>query len=333
MTQPTPNRDPDRDSDRSPNELQRTQLMDSLLDALYGSTKQHSQDLVTQGLTHLERNSSPKPDDVRGRIAPHPENNPSSKRGMLAFASFVVSAALLIVLFSPIFGQNNSVQAAIERTIQNSLQDIGRHYKLKTQYNGGQLTTREADLFVKGPDRFAVRVMGPFKRGTTWIGAVEQKAWALFPIGPIFESTPEFISSWLSRNKEIQTPFLHISTILRRMKGDYNLLGRPDSDIETKQGLVRCQHIIAERKEGISDHDIPLRIELWIDSETGVAMKVRANWNPDLDPRGRESIEVKFLNETELTDDFFTPEAHGGQNRKKIRLNNESTSDVNSISL
>ena len=235
----------------------------------------------------------------------------------------VVAAMLMMGIFIPLSGSGNSLQAAIERTIEQATQDVGRHYQLTTVRFGGRLT-RQADLYVKGASRFTIKAPGPLNQ-PIWIGSVDNQAWALLPIGPILESNTDEMVTWIARSRQIETPFLHLSTILQRMRNAYDLEGLPDVTVETKAGRVRCQHIVARLKSG-QQTDIPQQIELWTDRKSGVAMKLIARWDQVNDRRRRDSVTIEFQEETYLEDDFFTPEAHGGQSRKRIRLNSENHS-------
>lgn len=286
----------------------KTDLVAALLDVLYESDVDHSQQLVTEGLKKIE--------------ASNPESSRTGAESWMRSRWFVITIAAAVLLavmaYVPTDLFRPSAKAAIGSSIEQAGKDVGRHYSLTASFvlDSGQTVTRQAELFVKGNESLAIQSSGIF--GTPyWMGSRHGKAWVVPPVGPVITGSTENLISWVAEQKEIETPYLHIATILERMRDVYSLEVLPDETIELPGDSVVCQRITGVFTGEASPRK-PDRIELWINSETRVAVKVVGTWKLDDGKSGRKRLTIWFKESLELASEFFTPEAHGGTGRRRI---------------
>ncbi|MEL7500090.1 MAG: hypothetical protein AAFN77_20990 [Planctomycetota bacterium] len=303
------------------NEEQRQQdLVESLLHSLYENDKNETLSLVSAGMQRIDETS---PVD----LPPPRSASPSHARHRHWWTIATVAAILTSVLIGlQWFESPRSATAAVTRSLEQAIQDIGRHYRvsLEIRMPDQSLQNYDADLYVKGGKRFAIRVFGPVQQARPfWLGANPDRSWVVPPVGPILEGEQRHLNQWAAKREDIATPYLHISTALELMRDNYELKSLPREDLKLHQQTVNCDHVSGTLK-GNSNQQNPHQFELWADAKTGVALKVVAYWNLADDEFGRQSVMIQFQNEESLDDNFFTPQAHGGTSRSRIKFSEES---------
>ena len=295
---------------------QKAHLIGAFLDALYGNTKRHSQLLVTAGLKRLREDARETP-----RSGKKTENLPDRSKGKSGIIAWGVAlaAVLLIAVTVRIFDTSQTAVAAVDASIAQSLQKIGRHYSITTKLRLSKTKTvdRNVDLFVKGANHVVMRAESLLSGRPIWIGNDQGAAWVVPPRGPVIVGNPGNLTQWVIGQEEIGTPYLHLSTILTRMRDFYQLESLPDQWIKIDNQSVRCRHITGKLNSEGSVHR-PDIIELWSDLESGFAVQLIARWHLSDGEVGRESVEVQFQEPVELHDQFFTPDAHGGKDRPRV---------------
>lgn len=291
---------------------QRLQFVDSLLKSLHDNNREHAQSLVTAGLDRLAT-AAPETQLKSRDFAISTILRPLQLIGLIA------AALILMAIFVPYFISSRSAMAAVTQSIEEAQKDVGRHYSVKSRIRVGELGTveRKGDLYIKGGERFAIHMDGVLPEPGIWLIGDRGRAWVVPPIGPILEGDVTELIDWLARRDDLATPYLRLSTILDRMRDSYHLKSMPDLMLQTKLGPVTCQHIVGTLKEP-DDGGIPDRIELWVEAETGMAMKVIAQWQLGAGALGREAIALEFLTDIDLSDEFFTPTSHGGLQRPRV---------------
>lgn len=313
----------------SEREQQDEQLVDALLEALFENQRGQAQSLVDRGLQRLEQ-ESPTPSSNASTHDQHPtlkrRGRPWQFASLASFASLAAVAVLLLAIFLPFLDSSGNAMAAVARSLERAMEDVGRHYSVSTRLRLAQQTIdAQAELFVKGGNRCVYRSDSPMDALPVWLGNDRGQTWVVPPIGPVLYGDADSLDEWAEEKQEIATPYLHVSSFLQRMQESYTLQKLPNVPLETTLGIVDCQHIVgelsipatpsqAERKRG----SLPRRLELWAHQETGIAMKVIAAWDMDGKLGGRESVTIEYLEEVELADEFFTPNAHGGKNRPRL---------------
>lgn len=322
-------------------------LVDSLLQSMYETDKEKAKSLVVSGMERIDDSSVAR---SKSRSAPLPsadktflgstflgkaffgsgirQNSPVLKKLPSNFLQLAlamsVSALLLVAVALPIFDNSRSADAAVKLSLKQAFQDVGRHYRATAVWRlpENQPQVGEAELFVKGGDKFAVRFEGLQNLNPFWFGSNEHRSWVVPPVGPVLEGNRRHLTGWFDQREDISTPYLHVATALERMTQLYDLQTLPGEDLILNGNTHRCQRV-AGSLMGDAAIISPDRIDLWLDAKTGVAMKIVASWELAEGQFGRESATILFLKEVELSDDFFTSESHGGEGRHRIDFSTE----------
>lgn len=301
----------------TPDDQQKSQLIESLLEALYQNNEREAQALLKAGMERIEQYETVPRSTANKDPAPRPRRLVSWQ-----VVGWLSAALILIAVFLPYFDPSRNAMAAVNRSLQQALVDIGRRYSLRTSIHvtDSANMVREADLYVKGGDRFAINARGPLGFGTFWLGSSNGNAWVVPPLGPVILGGTRNLMAWVAQREDVATPYLHLATLLERMRESYELSAFPPAELRINNEIILCRHVLGIRRNKGQD-SFPDRIELWADSRTGVAMKVLATWNND--ELGRESVTVEFRENIELADGFFSPDQHGGANRPRIGFDSD----------
>ena len=287
----------------------REQFLDSMLDALFENSRDRSQQLVSSGLDRIGSET-----DTHVELALRdPDTKTTNRFRRIRWPALGVAAAVLILLAIavPHFDRSRSANAALNRCIEQAVADVGRHYEVRIRLveSGGNTTTREADLYVRGGDQLAVRTKGPLGFRDVWMGIDGEDAWFVPPLGPYRTGNRDDLAEWMQETDVLETPYLHVSSLLQRMQKYYELSKLPDAVLHTPDGIVGCIRISGTATDSTPNH-YPRRIDVWADSDSGVAMKVLADWELADDARGKAWISIDYVSEKELDDEFFRYEAH-----------------------
>ena len=294
------------------------QLVDALLTSMSDSSAEQAQSLVTSGLERLDEQT---PEQSRNGV----DDSRRSKSSWLAIA--IATAALIVIgLTLQLTSPSRNAMAEITRSIDQASRDVGRHYVIKHSLRtaDGRTGERESDLFVKGGSRLAINTrFGPAGR-TLWLISNDGSAWVVPPVGPVLEGETENLVAWAAGSDDISTPYLHVSSLLERMRERYELEILPARTLDTERGAIEC-YVVAGQLKGESSRDIPDRIEMSSDLETGVAMQIVATWDLAEGDAGREAMTITFKDEIQLDNEYFTPDEHGGENRRRINFFSEGS--------
>ena len=304
-------------------EQQRAQLVDSLLEALYQGDSAKAQELVSKGLDRLDLAAVTHAESSESR-------NAVLSRGVPRWqiVSFAAAILILVVVLLPWLNTPRDATAAVSRSIRQAVRDVGRHYAITTKLRsiGGSDLERRMDLYVKGGDQCAIRTQGPLGIAPVWLGSQQGKGWVVPPLGPVITGDSSSLVTWIAQQEDVSTPYLYISTILERMRDSYQLQPLPDETLDTPRGKVKCQHIVGTL-QGSQSPQTPDRIELWADARTGVAIKVVAQWELEPGAAGRHEFTIDYVEQLDLSDDFFGPDQHGGRDRPRIDCGSAAAQD------
>ena len=293
-------------------------LVDSLLQSLYETDKEQSRALVSSGMERLEQ--------IEHGPAEKPVSRSSIRARRWLAIGLATAAMVCIVISIPMLDSSRSAMAAVTQSLNQALQDIGRHYVVHSQWrlpNQGS-ETYKVDLFVKGGEQFALKIPGPIQPlNSIWVGSNRDQSWVVPPIGPVLEGNRRNLSDWFDRRADVSTPYLHITTALELMSELYELKSLPDEAVEANGKTVWCHRVTGSLK-GESSNETPDHIELWVNAESGVAMKLVATWDLAKGQSGRESLTILLQEDVDLSDEFFTPETHGGLGRNRIDFSSEN---------
>jgi len=292
-------------------------FVDSLLHSLYETDKDQARALVDQGMQRLDDSAVTIPVSSRSRR--------HITRPSWLLAGLATAAVVLIVVALPMANGSRTATAAVILSLDQALRDVGRHYRMSAVWQNvpEENARREAELFVKGGDQFAIRVEGPGRMGAViGLGSNAETSWVIPPIGPVLEGDHRSLTQWYREKADIGTPYLHIASALEKMRDLYRLESLPNGEVSLGDRVIACNHIAAVLKEEASSYR-PDRIELWADAETGVAIKLVATWQLEEDDIGRKEATIVLVDENELSDSFFTVEGQGAGQRRKISFASE----------
>ena len=292
-------------------------FVDSLLHSLYDTDKDQARALVDQGMQRLGDSEEAVPASGRTRRY--------SARPNWLLVGLATAAVVLVAVALPMANGSRTATAAVTLSLDQALRDIGRHYHVNAVWQNAsdENSRREAELFVKGGDQFAIRVEGPGRMGAViGLGSNAETSWVIPPIGPVLEGDHRSLTQWYREKADIGTPYLHIASALEKMRDLYRLESLPNGEVSLGERVIACNHVAAVLKGDATSHR-PDRIELWADAETGVAIKLVATWQLEEDEVGRKEATIVLVDENELSDSFFTVEGQGAGQRRKISFASE----------
>ncbi len=265
--------------------------------------------------------------------APHSVDAVREQARSLRWWTLAIAASFLLVLLFLVDsgGTSGKAVAAVERSLNAAAELMTRKYLLQVEYRPafGGARTIDHQLYVQGKDRFALQHPGLLPGTSFWLGHAGVDSWVVPAIGPVLKGDDTFLSRWIRSREELNTPFLHITTLLTRMMSrGYQLETLSDEEIVMPDGLaVECQHIRAQRMSA-NEPDGPDIIDLWASLESGMAMRLIARWELAEDEIGRESVVLTFQHDEPLLgEEWFTAEAHYEGQRTILRADSQPTAE------
>lgn len=232
-------------------------------------------------------------------------------------ATVVLALALSYQGCSP----DRIARAAISQSLAAASQAVPRHYRVVVQRRtaGGELRETANDLYVLGNDQVAWRHPLAGTRAL-WLGKSGDRAWVVPPFGPVLRGNGQAFGKWLDLTRAVDSPYLHVATILQRMERGYRLRDLPDSTVDgTAEAASNpvCRHVIGQRR-WLASQDLPATIELWSDRTTGMARRIVLEWRPGSDRRNRERIDVVWVGEEPVSEDWFEAAGHHSGHRMVV---------------
>ena len=232
---------------------------------------------------------------------------------LASWKTFCIAASLSLMIFLLLPGGPTPAMAAIERSLHVAAERMTRRYVLQVGYRTPLGTTRiiDSDLYVQGSDRFVLQHPGRLPGRATWLGRNGSESWVVPAIGPVLSGDETVLSRWLEKRGDLDSPYLHVTTILGRMKSrGFELQSLDDAPITTPDGqVVSCQHIRARRT--VAATELPETIELWASRGTGMAIQLTAQWRLEPGQFGRESLLISYQSdEPNLPSDWFSADGH-----------------------
>jgi hypothetical protein len=235
------------------------------------------------------------------------------------WASMAVAASVLLIAL--LWMQSNdpakSVLAAVERSLQVSAAPIPRKYELQIKYrDGAEWKVHDSEIYIQGRHNFAVRHPGLLPETSFWVGRNETECWVVPAYGPVLKGGKDFLNKWLEASEEIRTSSLHVSTLLSRMRSKGYRLKIEDAVLQRPNSYsIECEKIYAESispaSNPIKQEDPPTEIEVWVERDSGLAIRLIAEWDRSEGQSGREYLELNFVaDEHDLTADWFRAESH-----------------------
>lgn len=237
--------------------------------------------------------------------------------------SIAAAAAFLMVAgyFALVPSSNNAAYASVTRSLEAKLPS--RHYQLTMRYQAPAwgIRTVVCDLYFDDQDRFVMRHPG-WRSGEVWIGGNGEERWIIPPVGPALIGGEALVGKWLMR-RDIPSEFLHLSTLLERFRRRYRLR-MFENVLLTKANseTVDCEHIVGLLKW--KRLDAADRIELWADSQTGIAQRVQLTWKRPQNERGPTEWTLELMDDLALNDEWFEMSGHLSEDRPVRRVRSET---------
>ncbi len=234
------------------------------------------------------------------------------------WVSYVLAGCFL--LFAFIWyqqrGPGNRAYAAIEKCL--SISPKLREYRLTTHRIGsnGQAHATSMQLYFDDRDRFVLSHPSLLRLGTTWIGGDATHRWIVPPLGPVLVGGEEIVGHWLTR-KSVNSPFLHIHSILSRVKRSYRLEWQGEVTIDNPFA-EKCQHVKATLL--VPRSQLPETIDLWFDESSGFAVRLRLAWERKIgsedDTSQRTEWHFEYAGEPTLQENWFEYQGHVHRERR-----------------
>ena len=280
--------------------------------------------------------------DLMGKLEPAnlalEQRDSSLNRGRRRTISFAIAATIFLAVSASLFfaSLDNTAFAAVMRSL--TAVPATREYRIKMLHQFPVLGQKEfdAELFLDNSNRFVVHHPGWNGLGDFWVGGSPDARWIVPKIGPSLTGENQMIAGWLSK-RGIPSPYLHVTTILERLSQSYTLellANEPIANANDPSEIFQCQHIVGVASGRDADRDTgnrPARIELWADSQTGVARKVILNWQRNRLERGPIQWKIELVGSPELAGGWFQLDGHVEQGRPSIRI--RSAADLDAIEI
>lgn len=303
----TDERDPKRD-----------QLQESLIESLLvsASRREDHSERVTQAMSQI------KSTDAELRNEPGSVHPVDRRHRLVIWPTFAIAIAVLFALMLVFPSSNQPAMAAIQRSLDVAAEQLARKYLLQINFQprAGESVRIDNELYVQGNDRFAIRHPGILPGSSLWLGQDGDESWVVPAIGPVLKGDTTILRNYLRSREELDTPYLHVATILKRMMSrGYQLETLADEQISVPTGSAfHCRHIRAELGSP-DDPGLPHTIELWTSHDSGMAVRLVARWHVADGEIGRESLVLNFIQEEpNLSDAWFSAEGHDKPQRAVI---------------
>lgn len=240
------------------------------------------------------------------------------------WVSMGLAAGILAVLFAgnQFFDSSRVAMAAVQKSLAAAKQPVARQYRIVVTCRGadGHRFEVHNDLYVDGPDRFALRHPGLLPGTSLWLGRSGDRAWVVPAFGPVLEGDSLGLDRWAASHGDLKTPYLHLTAMLERMERGYRLKEGPREVVRRPDGTaVTCRHISGKLRL-LAGRSLPAEIGLWAEESSGMAERLTAVWRPGSNPAGREELQMEFVGTPELTDEWFLASGHSGGSRRTVRF-------------
>jgi hypothetical protein len=233
--------------------------------------------------------------------------------------------ALAIGLWWQVPSPSRRAYAVMQTTLQRATEEGARHYSVKALVQRPVLGNKEiaADLYVDGANRFALRHPPIPLLGEVWIGRNERESWIVPTHGPILVGDATMLQRWIAENADetdFATPYLHVTTILKRTSEHYDLQKLADEAVVVpgQPGTpVSCHRVRGVLRDATSER--PRTIDLWVDSDTGIARRLVLNWELQPGQFGRSVVTIELAGSVTLPPNWFEHSAHHAEGRPILR--------------
>jgi hypothetical protein len=295
------------------------QMLDSLLRHALRPEPEAREARVQGVLQRLEEQSAdPTVDNQQAVAKIRRRQRPVRSWILLAGAACLV---LAVGLWWEVSSPSRRAYARVQEALRRVAEPGARHYNVKAVVQRPLVGKKEitADLYVDGADRFVLRHPPIPLLGELWIGRNERESWIVPTHGPILVGNGTMFQRWIANNVEdcdLATPYLHVTTILKRTSKHYDLQVLADDAVAAPgqpATSVRCRRVRGVLRDATSER--PRTIDLWVDSDTGIARRLVLNWELQPGQFGRSKVTIELAGSVELPPDWFEHATHHGEDR------------------
>lgn len=195
----------------------------------------------------------------------------------------------------------NVASAMVEQAYQAALRATDRTYRVSIESDRPSAKPLEATLTVRGSDQFVLEYTGP--RGQqSWLGRSGSEYWFITHFGPVLIADSNYFARrWENHPEAAGMPFLQITTILIRLRNNYELTQLQDEPLN--QGGPAFRHLQAQRRSEISM--LPESLELWSNRDSGTVERLILIRTNGLVRRQQQKITLNLALEQQKPDDFY----------------------------
>lgn len=204
-----------------------------------------------------------------------------------------------------------TAQDTVKKAYEESWLPEDRQYRITTTFGGPVIDPIEGELFVQGGDKFVVHQ--PTILGTRfWLGSNGKRAWLIPSVGPVLVSSkPELLRQWID-DRDLNVPFLQITSVLSVMQDDYELAQLTD------ERLPGGDRTLWRRIRGTKDKQrllFPNQIDAWVHPVTGTVGRLVLDWNVPKRAIGLKQIRFDLVGRERMPADWYDAAPHHGTNR------------------
>lgn len=252
-----------------------------------------------------------------------------ARRGRFRWlAPTLVAAAVVIAavwLQGPTHPRTTAL-AAVESSLKAAQVDQDRAYTVQSRIRmpSGNEHDFAAELWVRGATHYVFQQEGAF--GGIVLGGDGAEHWIVPALGPVLVSDDRGAFDQTLIGRPLATPYLQVTSLLERMAHRYELTLLPEESLSTVDGgrPVRCLHVVGRSKADASEA-LPSVIELWAARQSGIAYRLRAQWDRPPGELGlmESTLELKSLPAV-VAPDWYRHTPHHHPDRRILRRSGDA---------
>lgn len=222
-------------------------------------------------------------------------------------AIFSLVTVVIVISILAMWPHESSATEILKKVVAEVEMPISREYLVEVQ---GRLQL-QAVLWVQGGDRFVIRMpsLVPAANPYLWIGCNGKEFWIIPAVGPVLvDRRPDWLLQYLHHQMKIPLPFLHVSSVTRRLNSRYN---PPDLLID-ESGI---QRVIIDKKSS-SPVVLPDRVE--IDAQHHIIRKMELRWTSIQSGEKANQMSFTLQSSSTISADWFEHAAHHAATRRVV---------------
>lgn len=219
----------------------------------------------------------------------------------------ITAATLLVAIAAWAMLGPQPAEAALSRVVAATSLPVTRVYEAKIYRRMFRREVqREATLYSKSVDLFAAEFPETRVRSKAWIGFDGEQRW-LVADNYQWTSNDEGDLRGDELIDRITTRNMHFNALLTEGPDSFDLRLLPRETLSIGGTSFDCQPIEATPRDPANG--LPEVLRIWPHPQSGVILQMHLIVNGD-GPRGVRRIELRFLREQEVPEEFFTLQFH-----------------------